>query len=239
MKTIGILGGMSCESTVEYYQLLNRLVRQRLGSLHSAKVIIHSLDFEGIAQLQKAGQWDELADVLSEAARQLAHADAKLLAIASNTVHCVAEKIQAAVDIPLLHIAEATGRAVQEAGLTRVGLLGTRFTMEGAFYREYLEERFGISVVVPNLAERDEVHRIIYEELCQGRMLTHSKQALLEIAKTLVSAGAEGIILGCTELPLILKDEDLPEIVLFDTLRLHVAMLVEESLLGLHGVVTA
>lgn len=216
MKTIGLLGGMSWESTVPYYQTVNRLVGERLGGLHSASVVLVSVDFEPIEALQHAGRWDELGARLADAARRLEGAGAELLVLCTNTMHRVAAEIEAAVGIPLLHIADATARRIRAAGLGRVGLLGTRFTMEGEFYRGRLEARHGLEVLTPGPEEREVVHRVIYEELCRGTTLQASRQAYRRIIAGLVEAGAEGIVLGCTEIGLLVGAGDAP-VPLFDT----------------------
>jgi aspartate racemase len=202
MKTIGLLGGMSWESTVSYYQIINRLVGKRLGGLHSARLVLVSVDFEPIEVLQRAGRWEEAGAVLVEAAQALERAGADLLVLCTNTMHVVAPEIEAAAKVPLLHIADATGERITTAGLSTVGLLGTRFTMEEDFYRGRLEERFGLRVLIPTDTEGDEVHRVIYEELCRGEILEASRDRYREIVSALVARGAEGVILGCTEIGL-------------------------------------
>jgi aspartate racemase len=231
MKTIGLLGGMSWESTVSYYQVINRLVARRRGGLHSAPLVLVSVDFEPIEVLQRAGRWDEAAAVLADAARTLEGAGADLLVLCTNTMHIVAPQIQAATRIPLLHIADATGERIAAAGLSTVGLLGTRFTMEEVFYRGRLEERFGLRVLIPTGSERDDVHRVIYEELCQGEILEASRARYREIVSSLVKRGAEGIILGCTEIGLLLSKGD-ASVDLFDTAALHAEAAVDHALEG-------
>ncbi|HET6603569.1 MAG TPA: aspartate/glutamate racemase family protein [Xanthomonadaceae bacterium] len=220
MKTIGLLGGMSWESTVPYYRIVNEAVKQRLGGLHSARVLLYSVDFHEIEQMQQAGQWDRAGAVLAAAAQTLQTAGADFLVLCTHTMHKVADAIEAAVDIPLLHIADATGEAIRAAGLHRVGLLGTRFTMEQDFYRGRLHDRFGIEVIVPDEPGRAQVHRIIYEELCLGRILEASRARCREIIAGLVDAGAEGIVLGCTEIPLLVSQHD-SAVPLFDTTGIH------------------
>ena len=225
---IGLIGGMSWQSTVEYYRLLNELTRERLGGMHSAECIVHSVEFAPIKAMQAAGQWAEAAKVLADAARGLEAAGADLLLICANTMHKVADEVQAAVSVPLLHIGDVTANAVQHAGLRTVGLVGTRFTMEQDFLRSRLESH-GLTVLVPvEQGDRDELHRIIYEELSRGRFEPDSKKVCLAAIDRLVADGAEGVILGCTELELLVKpgDADVP---LFPTTRLHVEAALEAA----------
>lgn len=240
LKTIGILGGMSWESTIAYYEQLNLAVRERLGQLHSAKIVLTSFDFAEIAALQAAQEWDQLREKLCTAAVDMKNAGAEAILIATNTMHCLAPDIEAKTGIPLLHIADATAKAINAQGAKTVGLLGTRFTMEGDFYRDHLKQHHDIEVLIPNEADRDTVHRIIYSELCQGRLLPESKQALCEIISGLHAAGAQGVILGCTELPLILTEPSCCGVPLYDTIALHVAMatdfLFSDSLASVAGV---
>ena len=196
MKTLGLLGGMSWESTIPYYRIINETVRERRGGLHSARLILYSVDFHDIERRQQAGAWDEAGRILTDAARALEAAGAEGLALCTNTMHKVAPAIEAAVAIPLLHIADPTAAAVKAAGLHAVGLLGTRFTMEQDFYRGRLTDRHGLTVIVPDPADRAIVHRVIYKELCQGEVRAESRAQYREILQRLVEAGAEGIILG-------------------------------------------
>ena len=220
MKTLGLLGGMSWESTVPYYRIINETVRERLGGLHSARLILYSVDFHAIERLQQAGAWDEAGRMLADAARSLEAAGAQGLALCTNTMHKVAPAIEAAVTIPLLHIADPTAAAVKAAGLHAVGLLGTRFTMEQDFYRGRLTDRHGLTVIIPDPADRAIVHRVLYEELCQGDLRAESRAQYREILQRLVETGAEGIILGCTEIALLVGPDDAP-VPLFDTTALH------------------
>ncbi|MBT3066756.1 aspartate/glutamate racemase family protein [Rhodoferax sp. U11-2br] len=220
MKTLGLIGGMSWESTLPYYQHINQTVKESLGGLHSAKLILYSVDFAEIAQLQASGQWDAAGALLAEVASKLAHAGADALVICTNTMHKVAPAIEDAVDIPLLHIADPTAQAIQQAGLTTVGLLGTRFTMEQDFYRARLESRFGLKVLTPPAEARNEVHRIIFEELCLGQVQAGSQHTLQHIAAQLQTQGAQAIILGCTELAMSLQAQHVT-LPLFDTTALH------------------
>ncbi|MGQ4604462.1 amino acid racemase [Aeromonas veronii] len=220
MKCIGLLGGMSWESTVSYYQALNRGVRAQLGGLHSARVLLNSVDFAGIERLQHAGDWPATARLLAAEARKLQDGGADFLLIGTNTMHKVAPEIEAAIDIPLLHIADATAAKLQADGITRVGLLGTRFTMEQDFYKGRLQERFGLAVLVPDDAERERVHRIIYDELCLGEIRASSRAEYLAIIEGLAAAGAEAVILGCTEIALLVGDARAAA-PLYDTTAIH------------------
>jgi aspartate racemase len=220
MKTAGLLGGMSWESTVPYYRIINRIVGERLGGLHSAKMVVYSVDFHEIELLQHAGRWVETGDILVEAARALRRAGADFLVLCTNTMHKVAPQIETAVDLPLLHIADATAARVKAAGVRRVGLLGTRFTMEEEFYRGRLESRHGLEVLVPAAEERAMVHRVIYDELCRGTVLENSRAAYRQVVSGLIRQGAEGVILGCTEIGLLLRPRD-ADVTLFDTAEIH------------------
>lgn len=219
MKTIGMLGGMSWESTLSYYRALNLGVKGALGGLHSAKILLNSVDFAEIEALQHEGRWDETALILADAAVALETAGADFLMICTNTMHKVAPQIQARIKIPLLHIADATATVLRKDGVKRVGLLGTRFTMEQDFYRERIEEQ-GIDVIVPDAGACDLVHRVIYEELCLGKINAESKVQFLNIVDELAEAGAEAVILGCTEIALLIQQEDTP-IPLYDTTAIH------------------
>ncbi|OQR34933.1 aspartate racemase [Pseudomonas sp. T] len=220
MKTIGLIGGMSWESTIPYYRQINERIKERLGGLHSAKVALYSVDFHEIERLQHAGDWDAAGRVLADAARSLKAAGADFLVLCTNTMHKVVPAIEAAVDIPLLHIADPTAEAIRAAGVATVGLLGTRFTMEQAFYKDRLVDRFGLKVLTPNEADRQVVHRIIYEELCLGRIRDESREEYRRIIAALVEQGAEAVILGCTEISLLVGPAD-ASVPLFDTTALH------------------
>ncbi|MDH6573642.1 aspartate racemase [Streptomyces sp. SAI-117] len=228
MKTIGLIGGMSWESTAEYYRLLNEFTRERLGGLHSARCVLYSVDFAEIEQMQVQGRWAEAAEILAEAARSLEAAGADLMLICTNTMHKVADAVEAAVSIPLLHLADATADAVRAAGLSRVGLLGTAFTMEQDFYRGRLEAG-GLHVYIPGSEQRTVVHRIIYDELCLGVVKDESRAAYQKVMEDLVAFGAEGIILGCTEIELLIGPADSP-VPVFPTARLHAAAAVDAAL---------
>jgi len=229
VKTIGLIGGMSWESTVPYYQTINRVVGRRLGGLHSAKIALYSVDFDDIETLQHTGRWEESGAILSDAARAIRRAGADFIVLCTNTMHKVAPQIEAAVDVPLLHIADATAARVKAAGLARVGLLGTRFTMEEDFYRGRLETRHGLSVRTPTADQRALVHGVIYGELCLGNVRGESRQAFQQVVAGLVAQGAQGIILGCTEIGLLLRQEDAP-VPLFDTATIHAEAAAEFAL---------
>lgn len=221
MKTIGLLGGMSWESTAIYYRLLNEGVRSRLGGLHSAKLALVSVDFAEIAELQHAGDWQGAARLLAGAARQLEAAGAQCLVLCTNTMHKLADEIGAAISMPLLHIADATGAAIRRAGISRPALLATRFTMEQDFYRQRLAKRFGIEAVVPDEAGRAKVHAIIYDELCLGVVKPASKSVYMEeIARLRAEQGADGVIMGCTEITMLIGQPDF-DIPVFDTTLIH------------------
>ncbi|MGA4849294.1 aspartate/glutamate racemase family protein [Streptomyces sp. G5(2025)] len=228
MKTIGLIGGMSWESSAEYYRLLNELVRERLGGLHSARCVLHSVDFAEIERLQVAGEWERAGDVLAAAGKGLEAAGAELVLICTNTMHKVAGQVQDALSVPLLHLGDATAEAVRAAGVRRVGLLGTAFTMEQDFYRERLAGH-GLEVLVPDEAGRAVVHRVIYEELCLGVVRDESRVAYQEVIGGLVRRGAEGVILGCTEIESLIRQEHSP-VPVFPTTRLHARAAVEAAL---------
>ncbi len=228
MKTIGLLGGMSWESTQTYYRLLNEGVKTRLGGLHSAKIVLYSVDFADIEALQHKGDWGATARILSDAALSLEKAGPDFLMIGTNTMHKVAPEIEQVLRIPLLHIADATAKILSRDGISRVGLLGTRFTMEQAFYRERLENA-GIDVVIPDEPQRHLIHRVIYEELCLGQIVADSRRAYLEVVDSLAERGAEAVILGCTEIGLLIRQADTP-VPLYDTTGIHAAQAVELAL---------
>ena len=229
MKVIGLIGGMSWNSSLEYYRLINGSVAEKLGGLHSARIVLYSLDFDQIEQAQHQGRWDDATNILTEAGRALKHAGADFLVICTNTMHKVAGAVADGVGLPLLHIGDVTRDAIVEHGLHVVGLLGTRFVMEEQFYRERLRERFSIEVLVPGEEEQAIVHRIIYDELCQGRITDSSRRACVKIIAELIERGAEGIVLGCTELPLLIHAGDI-NVPLFDTTRLHAEAAVKMAL---------
>lgn len=220
MKTIGLLGGMSWESTALYYQIINRTVAEQLGGLHSAKIALHSVDFAQIAALQSAGDWEEAGELLATLAAKLEQAGAEILVLCTNTMHKVAEVIQTRVQIPLLHIADPTAQAIRQAGLQTVALLGTRFTLQQDFYRARLEQKHGLQVLIPAPEDIEIVHRIIFEELCAGIVSEASRTEYRRIMAALVAQGAQGIILGCTEITLLVSAAD-ASVPLFDTTQLH------------------
>lgn len=229
MKTIGLIGGMSWESTIPYYRQINQTIKERLGGLHSAKIVLYSVDFHEIERLQHAGDWDAAGRLLADAARALKAAGADFLVLCTNTMHKVAPAIEAAVDIPLLHIADPTAEAIREAGVITVGLLGTRFTMEQAFYKDRLQEKFGLNVLTPSEDERQVVHRIIYDELCLGQIRDESREAYRRIIAALVERGAQAVILGCTEISLLVGSQD-AAVPLFDTTAIHARQAAEAAL---------
>ncbi len=220
MKTAGLIGGMSWESTVPYYRTINRVVGETLGGLHSAKLVLYSVDFQEIEEQQHAGRWDEAGEILVAAGRAVQRAGAGFLVLCTNTMHKLAPQLEAAVDLPLLHIADATARRVKVAGVARVGLLGTRFTMEEDFYRGRLERGHGLEVLVPRAEQRETVHRVIYDELCRGRVRDESRLEYQRIVGDLTARGAAGVVLGCTEIGLLLGPQD-AEVPLFDTAQIH------------------
>jgi aspartate racemase len=229
LKTIGLIGGMSWESSIEYYRIINEATKAKLGGLHSAKSLMVSVDFAEIETLQHQGKWAEAARVLIETAKDLENGGADFIVLCTNTMHKVADDIQANVNIPLLHIADATAQMVKEAGIQKIGLLGTRFTMEEEFYKGRLSQKYGLSVSVPNASQRDTIHRVIYEELVLGRIEQNSKEQYVDIIRQMIDLGAEGIILGCTEIGLLIHDQDSP-VPLFDTTRIHAEAAVEYAL---------
>jgi aspartate racemase len=229
MKTIGLIGGMSWESSLVYYRIINEEVNCRLGGLHSAPCILYSFDFAGIVTLMHAGQWDALADLLTAAAAALQSSGAECLLICTNTMHALADRVQAGCTVPLVHIADATAARIVADGRKTVGLLGTRLTMEGAFYRQRLEERFGLRVVVPDAADREVVDRIIFDELCRGLIEDSSRAAMAAIIGRLADQGAEAVILGCTEIPLLIGPDDV-SLPVYDTTRIHALAAVEVAL---------
>jgi len=230
MKTLGLLGGMSWESTLEYYRIINETFKHRLGKLHSGKILLYSFDFEEIEQLQHQGRWDELAHLLADMAQRLEKAGADILLICTNTMHKLSDEVQQSIQVPLLHIADGTAQVILAKGYKRVGLLGTQFTMEQDFYRGRLQEKYDIEVMVPGLSDRQTVHGVIYQELCQGKFRPESRQQFQAIMADLVAQGAEAIILGCTEIPLLVGAEDSP-VPLLNTMVIHAEAAVDFALL--------
>jgi len=229
VKTIGLIGGMSWESSIEYYRIINEATKAKLGGLHSAKSLMVSVDFAEIEILQHQGKWIEAAQILIESAKSLENGGADFIVLCTNTMHRVADDIQANVNIPFLHIADATAQLVKEAGIQKIGLLGTRFTMEEEFYKGRLARKYGLSVSVPNAAQREIVHRVIYDELVLGKIEQNSKEQYLDIIRQMIDQGAEGIILGCTEIGLLIHEQD-SSVPLFDTTRIHAEAAVEYAL---------
>jgi aspartate racemase len=229
MKTIGLIGGMSCQSSAEYYRILNECVQARCGGHHNARSLMLTVDFQEIESLQHAGEWERIAEIMQAAARQLEAGGAECIVLCTNTVHKVASAIEAVITVPFLHIADATAQAIRAQGFARVALLGTRFTMEGEFYRGRLETRHGLTVLIPGEAERVEIHRVIFEELCHGELREESRQRYQRIIEEMKVRGAEAVILGCTEIPLLIRPGDcaLP---MFDTTRIHAERAVEFAL---------
>ena len=229
MKTIGLLGGMSWESTLGYYRAINKGVNKVLGGLHSAKIAMYSVDFDPIEKLQHAGDWAQTARLLSDAAQRVQAAGADFLLICTNTMHKLAPEIEATIQIPLLHIADATAEVLVKEEITSIGLLGTAFTMEEAFYKERFINKYGIRVLVPNKEDRQIVHKTIYEELCLGKLEPDSKAEYLRIIDTLAAQGAEAVILGCTEIGMLVNQSD-TNIRLFDTTAIHAEKAVEYAM---------
>lgn len=229
MKTIGLIGGMSWESTLLYYQQVNEGIKKQLGGLHSAKVVIYSVDFAEIEQYQSKGQWDLAAQCLADAGNRLKLAGADFLVLCTNTMHKVAPQIESHTGIPLLHIADATGELIARSGLKKIGLLGTAFTMEQSFYKQRLTDKFDLNVLIPNDQDRKIIHDIIYDELCLGKIKETSKKEYQRIMASLVEQGAEGIILGCTEITLLINQQDTTAKI-FDTTAIHAQKAVDLAL---------
>ncbi|ESP94542.1 aspartate/glutamate racemase family protein [Pseudoalteromonas luteoviolacea] len=229
MKTIGLLGGMSWESTANYYKYINQGIKDSLGGLHSAKIMMKSIDFAPIAELQKAQQWETMAQMLSQDLKDVERAGADFILICTNTMHLVYEEVQAAVNVPLIHIADPTGEQIVKDGKKKVGLLGTQFTMAESFYKDRLKNKFDIDVIVPDESAQKVVHDIIYNELCLGQIKRGSKQAYLNIIEQLQAQGAEAIILGCTEIALLVTEDD-TSVALYDTAILHANSAVTASI---------
>lgn len=229
MKTIGLIGGMSWESSIEYYRIINETAKEKLGGLHSAKSLMVTVDFAEIEKLQHADRWEEAGQILVKCAQDLERGGADFIVLCTNTMHKLADKIIAGVNIPFLHIADATAEKIVAAGIKRIGLLGTRFTMEHDFYKGRLIDNFGLDVLIPEKADRDIVHRVIYEELVQGKIVDASRNEYKRIMQDLLAKGAQGIILGCTEIELLVKDGDC-NAPLFPTTRIHAVAAVEKAL---------
>ncbi|KFC06184.1 aspartate racemase [Trabulsiella guamensis ATCC 49490] len=226
MKTIGLLGGMSWESTIPYYRLINEGIKQQLGGLHSAKIVLHSVDFHEIEACQSGNQWDKAGEMLADAAQGLVKAGAEGIVLCTNTMHKVADAIESRCAVPFLHIADATGRAIEKQGMKRVALLGTRYTMEQDFYRGRLESEFGVETLIPDASERAQINHIIFDELCLGSFTQPSRDMYLKVIERLALQGAEGVIFGCTEIGLLVPVEQSP-VPVFDTAAIHAADAVE------------
>jgi len=229
MKTIGMIGGMSWESSIEYYRIVNETVKEKLGGLHSAKSLMYSVDFAEIETLQHKNRWEEATQAMIEAARHVEAGGADFVVICTNTMHKMADEVEAAIGIPLLHIADATAEAIKAQRLCKIGLLGTKFTMEEDFYAGRLIEKHGLEVLIPEAEDRKIVHRVIYDELVLGEIRSESREQYKRIIEKLIAAGAQGIILGCTEIGLLVKDED-SRVPLFDTTYIHAVAAVEMAL---------
>lgn len=229
MKTIGLLGGMSWESTLAYYRAINDGIKTALGGLHSAKIVLYSVDFAPIERLQHAGDWEGMATILQDAARRVEMAGADFLLICTNTMHRLAPEIESSINIPLFHIADATAETLEKESIETVGLLGTAFTMEEAFYKERLANKFGLQVLSPSADDRQIVHKTIYEELCLGKIETDSRAQYLRIINELAAKGAEAVVLGCTEIGLLITQDDTP-VRLFDTTTIHAQKAVQYSI---------
>lgn len=231
MKTIGLIGGMSWESSLEYYRLINEKTKELLGGFHSSQCLMYSVDFAEIVELQHEGKWEALDKIMVFASKKLEDAGADLLVLCTNTMHLCAPAIKAHISIAFLHIAEATGEAIVSQGIRKVALLGTKFTMEKDFYKKTLQDQFGIETLIPNGEERDQVHQVIYGELVKGQIRDESRETFKSIINRLQKEGAQGVILGCTEIPLLISDHDV-EIPVFDTTRIHAEKAVEWAVKG-------
>ncbi len=229
MKVIGLIGGLSWESSAEYYRLINELVREKLGGLHSTECVMYSFDFEEIEALQSAGKWAEATQRMIQAAQRVERGGADFVLICSNTMHKMADEVQRSINIPLLHIADATAEQILKCNMKRIGLLGTRFTMDEDFYKGRLTDKYSLDVIVPEADARRIVNSVIYDELCRGEINPRSKQQYVEIMRDLVAKGAEGIILGCTEITLLVNQQD-SSVPLFDTTAIHAQVAVEYAL---------
>lgn len=229
MKKIGLIGGMSWESSLEYYRIINETVKQKLGGLHSAECVMYSVDFDEIEKLQHQGKWEDLTKIMIDCAQRLEKAGANVIIICTNTMHKMAGEVESSINIPLLHIADATAEKIKKKGFKKVGLLGTKFTMEADFYKGRLIEKYGLEVIIPNSEDTQIVHDIIYNELCLGEIKEASKEQYKRIIKDLAKKGAEGVILGCTEIPMLIKQKDV-EIPLFDTTKIHAEFAVDYAI---------
>jgi len=229
MKTIGLLGGMSWESTASYYKLINEGVNEMLGGLHSAKIFLYSVDFQEIEEYQRLNKWDESGKLLAEAAKSIESCGADFILLCTNTMHKVSNEIESVISIPLVHIADATAECLKENGVKSVGLLGTRFTMEQEFYKGRIKEKHGIDVLVPNAVQQDMVHAVIYDELCHGKIYDRSRQIFVDIIDDLHKAGVEAVILGCTEIGLLVNQNDV-DVPIYDTTAIHAKAAVKKAI---------
>ncbi len=229
MKTIGLIGGMSWESTLEYYRIINEAMKEELGGDHSAELVIYSFDFYDIVRLQEKGEWKKLEGMMVKAGTDLKEAGADFLLICANTMHKMADEVEERVDLPVIHIGDSTAEVIKERVMSTVGLVGTKYVMEGEFYKRRMEERHGIEVLIPGKENRDKVHDIIYNELCKGEVREESKDSLLKMLQDMVERGAEGIILGCTEIPLYVTEDDI-DTPLFDTTAIHAEAAVDRAI---------
>ncbi len=229
MKVIGLIGGMSWESSIEYYRIINQRVKEKLGGLHSAKILMYSLNFEEIEKLQIEGNWNKLTDIISNCAQTLEKSGAGMILICTNTMHMMADEVQKAIKIPLIHIADTVAEQIKSKNLGKVGLLGTKYTMEQEFYKGRLKKKHDIDVLIPNTEEREIIHDVIFKELCLGEIKQSSREKYKKIIDNLIENGAEGIVLGCTEIPLLINQNDI-EIPIFDTMTIHAEFAVTISL---------
>ncbi len=229
MKVIGLIGGMSWESTLEYYRIINETVKERLGGLHSAKILLYSLNFHEVQSMQSEGRWEEASEIMRDAANRVERGGGECLLICTNTMHILASEVQCGAAIPLLHIADATAAEIKKSGIRKIGLLGTRYTMEEDFYKGRLIKDHGLEVMIPAKADRDVVHQVIYDELCLGKILPNSKKQFVRIIKDMLERGANGVVLGCTEISLLLSQGDSP-LPLFDTTEIHARAAVDFAL---------
>ncbi|MFW9901080.1 MAG: aspartate/glutamate racemase family protein [Candidatus Thorarchaeota archaeon] len=229
MKLLGLIGGMSWENTIEYYRILNEMVKNKLHGWNSAKILVYSLNFEEILSLQNQNKWDTIAEIMIEISKKLELAGSSAIILCSNTMHKIADKIQEEITIPLIHVVDVTAQAIKSKGINKVGLLGTKFTMEGTFYKEKMVKKYNIETIIPDQEERDYIHNVIYNELAQGLLLDSTKKRMLKIIENLILQGAQGIIFGCTEIPLLIKKEDVA-IPVFDTLKIHLSAALDFAL---------
>lgn len=230
MKTLGLIGGMSWESTIEYYRVINKLINERLGGWNSAKLFLCSVNFEEILALQKDGKWEEIANIMIDISKNLEKIGSSAIVICSNTMHKIANEIEKQINIPLIHVVDETANKIKSEMIETIGLLGTNFTMEGGFYKERLVNKYGLKVILPEKVNRDYIHSTIYNELAQGDFKTSTKEKFIEIINELTIRGAQGVIMGCTEIPLLIKQEDV-DIRLFDTLKIHLEAAIDFALI--------